>query len=75
MLFRVQVAAMPRLPRSYSAETRRGDAAAATWIFRGPAPKYSRTTYFTERGEAQGGLRTRLVPSNSSDGFDPFNFL
>ena len=31
---RRQVAATPRLPRVYSVETSRGDAAAATWIYR-----------------------------------------
>ena len=32
---RRRVAATPRLRRGYSAEASRGDAAAATWIFRG----------------------------------------
>ena len=42
-----RVAATPRLPRGYSMETSRGDAAAATWIFRGGASRRRRGATWT----------------------------
>ena len=50
-----RAAALPRLRRGYSAQTSRGAAAAATWIFRGDE---SRRRRGTERGYAAAATRT-----------------